>query len=314
MWFHLELFSQAWGWKLTQRAPTSKQGPALSTTLYPVSEGFESSDLHLSSSDFDGGKEESFDAQLEGTWSLSAIKRGFDLVLSGTALVSLIPVLAGIALAIRLTSPGPAFFRQRRTGRGQKPFTIYKFRTMHIQAEQNGPSVTRAGDERMTQIGCWLRKLKFDELPQLYNIVRGDMSFVGPRPKAIGHERMNLVCRPGITGVATLLFSREEDLLLEVPEAHAESFAINVLNPIKAQLDMRYVENGTFGSDIKIIAKTALRLGRKQAVTTIPELTEALGDYESGVTADFIESVMMRNVSEEVLNKVLKQACMQISN
>ncbi len=252
--------------------------------------------------------------KLEGTWSLSVLKRGFDLVLSSAALISLIPFLAAIAFAIRMTSPGPAFFRQKRTGKGQQPFTIYKFRTMHIQAEESGPSVTRAGDERMTQIGCWLRKLKFDELPQLYNIIRGDMSFVGPRPKAIGHERMNLVCRPGITGVATLLFAREEDLLLEVPEAHIESFAINVLNPIKAQLDMQYVENGTFTSDIKILAKTALRLGRKHAITTIPELTEALGDCQSGLTADFIESAMMQAVSEEVLEEVLREACGQIGH
>lgn len=250
----------------------------MSASLYPIPKSVDATDFMFStSSEAQLVDEGNFIAEAQGTWSVSSRKRFFDVAVAGTVIVPMLPILAAIAVVVKCSSNGPVLFRQQRTGRGQVPFTIYKYRTMRLLAEQEGPSVTRKGDGRMTRVGLWLRRLKLDELPQLYNVIRGDMSLVGPRPKAIGHERMEMVCRPGITGVATLLFAREEDLLMEVPEEEVEGFAINVLNPIKAQLDAQYAEEGNFFTDIALLAKTALRLGRKKAVRTLPELTTVYG-------------------------------------
>ena len=208
------------------------------------------------------------------TWSEARLKRVFDLSIAVPMLVCALPVLGSVAMIIKTTSSGPILFRQRRVGQGQRLFTIYKFRTMHAYAEMDGPSVTRKGDQRLTRVGSMLRRLKLDELPQLYNVIVGEMSLVGPRPKLASHEKMNLHCRPGITGAATLVFAREEEILARVPEEYVESYTVHVLNPIKARLDTEYAERGTFVSDLRILAGTVLRLGRRHAITMLPELSE----------------------------------------
>ena len=110
-------------------------------------------------------------------------KRLFDIVFAALALLLLCPLLLAVALWVRLDSPGPALFRQQRVGRGGRPFHIYKFRTMRLDAEAAGPQITVGADARITRAGAWLRRAKVDELPQLLNVLRGDMSVVGPRPE-----------------------------------------------------------------------------------------------------------------------------------
>jgi lipopolysaccharide/colanic/teichoic acid biosynthesis glycosyltransferase len=120
--------------------------------------------------------------QQPSPWCNSRRKRLLDIVVATLAVVGTAPFMLLIALAIRATSPGPVFFRQWRSGLKGHPFQLLKFRTMQVAAEQSGPRVTRAGDARMTRVGRWLRKWKADELPQLLNVLRGEMSIVGPRP------------------------------------------------------------------------------------------------------------------------------------
>ena len=179
-----------------------------------------------------------------------------------------------LAVLIKCSSRGPVLFRQERVGLGQKPFTIYKFRTMDTGSDCNGPSVTRKDDCRLTSIGRVLRKLKLDELPQLYNVLRGDMSLVGPRPKLAQHEQMYLFCRPGITGAATLVFAHEEEILSNVPHQHVESYTVGVLNPIKARLDLEYANAATLRSDIRMLLDTVFRLSANQPGLALPEFVE----------------------------------------
>jgi lipopolysaccharide/colanic/teichoic acid biosynthesis glycosyltransferase len=206
-------------------------------------------------------------------WAYTYRKRLFDLSLAIPALLCSLPIFGVAAILIKCTSRGPVLFRQKRVGKGQKLFTIYKFRTMHRFAERHGPSVTRRDDPRLTKVGSLLRRFKLDEMPQLFNVFIGEMSFVGPRPKIESHERMTMHCRPGITGAATMIFTREEEFLARVPEQHVELYAIRVLNPIKAQLDERYAEEGTFYSDLGILLTTVLRLGRSKDTFELPELS-----------------------------------------
>jgi len=207
-------------------------------------------------------------------WAHTRRKRLFDLSLALPALVCSLPILGVVAFLIKTTSHGPALFRQKRVGKGQKLFTIYKFRTMHQFAEGDGPSVTRSGDHRMTTVGSLLRRLKLDELPQLYNVILGEMSFVGPRPKLESHEQMSLHCRPGITGAATIVFAREDEILTNIPQEYVELYTIRVLNPIKARLDTQYAEEGTFFSDLGILIQTVAKLGRSKKINEFPELSE----------------------------------------
>ena len=233
-----------------------------------------------SSSRFDLPESEiQFESQVEREivqyfWSLSPGKRVFDLTVALVATIPLLPLLAAIGVAIRLTSKGPALFRQTRVGRNQVPFVIFKFRTMRVQTKSAGPSVTRRDDNRTTKIGSWLRKYKLDELPQLINVIRGEMSLVGPRPKLVGHEKMEMICRPGVTGAATLAFANEEDLLMEIAAEEVESFTIEVLNPLKAEMDTKYAYEGNFRSDLELLARTAFGLGRHESISTLQELIE----------------------------------------
>jgi lipopolysaccharide/colanic/teichoic acid biosynthesis glycosyltransferase len=208
-------------------------------------------------------------------WTRGAGKRCFDFLAALLGLILLSPLLLVASLAILCTSEGGALFSQERVGRGEQTFTIYKFRTMCDGAEFCGPSVTCEGDPRVTAVGRWLRIAKLDELPQLYNVVRGDMSLVGPRPKLVAHECGPLPCRPGITGAATLLFTREEELLAKVPADLVERFTVQVLNPVKATLDARYAEYASFRTDVGLIAATIFRLGWDKRMADLSELVEA---------------------------------------
>lgn len=192
-------------------------------------------------------------------WSRSGAKRLFDCVCVAPALVLLAPVLLGIALAVRLTSSGPVLFLQKRMGWHGRAFTILKFRTMLHGTDKAHHAVTTACNQRFTSIGPFLRRWKLDELPQLLNVLVGDMSLVGPRPKMPEHAIFDLPCRPGITGAATIAFALEETVLDRVPKCHLESYYHTVVLPAKRRLDAAYMARATFLSDLKLIANSVLR-------------------------------------------------------
>lgn len=196
------------------------------------------------------------------SWCGSNWKRAFDLlcILPGLILVS--PVLGMIAIVVRLTSPGPVIFRQQRVGQNRKLFTIYKFRTMVENSESIGPGHTAKGDPRVTPVGRVLRRFKLDELPQLYNVLRGDMSLVGPRPKLPNHDPAPMVCRPGVTGAATLAFRYEARILSEVPSERIEGFYQQYIVPHKMRLDSEYMRRATVMSDIRVLLATVFRIGQ----------------------------------------------------
>ena len=189
-------------------------------------------------------------------WALSSMRRAIDVSVAGFALIVFLPVMLCAAVLVRWGSPGPVLFRQRRMGRYGREFTLYKFRSMCPRKGSNS-SITVSGDVRITPVGALLRRYKLDELPQFWNVLRGDMSLVGPRPKLPHHEALHMACRPGITGVATLAFRNEEEFLSEIPEDQLEMFYEMFVKPAKAQLDMEYMHKATPASDLKILWRTA---------------------------------------------------------
>jgi lipopolysaccharide/colanic/teichoic acid biosynthesis glycosyltransferase len=195
------------------------------------------------------------------SWCASTWKRAFDLLCIIPGLILLSPVLGVIAIAVRLTSPGPIIFRQQRAGQNRRLFTIYKFRTMVENSEAIGPGHTAKGDPRVTSFGRFLRRFKLDELPQLYNVLRGDMSLVGPRPKLPNHDPVPMACRPGVTGAATLAFRYESRILSEVPADRIERFYQQYIVPHKMRLDSEYMERATVVSDISVLLATVFRIG-----------------------------------------------------
>ncbi len=205
--------------------------------------------------------------QQSSAWCNSRGKRALDIVFASLALVVTAPFLLLIAVAIRATSRGPVLFLQWRSGLNRHPFRLLKFRTMHMTVAESGPGLTRAGDARITRVGRWLRKWKLDELPQLINVLVGEMSIVGPRPdleqywrQTSDTERQVLATKPGMTGAASLIFRNEEELLAGVPESELAFFYIHRLLPRKAHLDREYAAQATFWSDCCILMKTILRI------------------------------------------------------
>ncbi|MBD3422636.1 MAG: sugar transferase [Chitinivibrionales bacterium] len=191
-----------------------------------------------------------------------AAKRTCDIIISAFGLFILSGPFALIALIVKLSSKGPVFYKQLRVGRYGKCFYIYKFRSMYIDSDIKG-SITSSRDARITSAGRILRKLKLDELPQLWNVLVGEMSFVGPRPDVRGYadalegeDRIILDFLPGITGPATLCFRNEEKLLSQAE--NVQDFNDNYLWPRKVSLNRKYCQNWSFGKDLGYILITFL--------------------------------------------------------
>jgi len=209
------------------------------------------------------------------------IKRAFDFLISLLGILVLSPVLSILALLVELSSPGPAFYRGVRVGLHGKPFRILKFRTMVVDAERIGGSSTPEDDPRITTVGRFLRKYKLDELPQLINVFKGDMSFVGPRPQVpwavelyTEEEKALLSVRPGITDYASIRFSKEADILRGSGDPDREY--LEKIAPEKIRLGLEYVRNHSLLVDIKIILATfwALMRGNSGWVSAMPKSSD----------------------------------------
>ena len=192
------------------------------------------------------------------------IKRIFDFTASFLGCIILIPVFISIAILIKLDSKGPIFFKQKRVGKDGKEFEILKYRTMVVDAEKLGKQITVGDDSRITKIGKFLRKYKLDELPQLFNVLKGDMSLVGPRPEVPKYvniynesEREVLKVKPGITDFASIEYRDENEILGNVE--NPEEYYINAIMKHKLQLNLEYINKNNIFLDIKIIFKTLLK-------------------------------------------------------
>jgi lipopolysaccharide/colanic/teichoic acid biosynthesis glycosyltransferase len=193
------------------------------------------------------------------------MKRIFDIVVSLVGLICFLPLLVFVAVLIKLDSRGPIFFRQQRIGMGFRPFEILKFRTMIDNAQRRGGLITFGKDTRITRVGRILRKTKIDEFPQLINVLRGDMTLVGPRPEVPefvelfrqDYEEI-LTVRPGITDLASLKY-RDEAALLGCCNNPQEEYLSHVL-PDKINLNKEYIRRSSFFFDLTLILKTVLKL------------------------------------------------------
>jgi lipopolysaccharide/colanic/teichoic acid biosynthesis glycosyltransferase len=199
-----------------------------------------------------------------------ALKRGLDFVVSAALLLVLAPVILVVALAIRLESPGPAFYRCRRVGRGGRGFRMLKFRKMHDGAQ--GPALASWEDDRFTRMGPFLAKTKLDELPQLWNVLKGQMSLVGPRPEDASFVELHAAeyafihsVSPGVTGLCQLAFARESNVL--DPEDRIGHY-VNRILPQKVRIDQLYATQRSFWMDLRILGWTARAVifGREVAV------------------------------------------------
>jgi len=182
-------------------------------------------------------------------------RRIFDLLISLPVVLILLPVFVIIVIAVKLTSNGPAIFRQERAGKNGKPFVFYKFRTMKVGVELFGPSPKSGDDPRLTKVGKFLREYSLDELPQLFNILKGEMSIVGPRPLYLSQmaewserQKKRLLVKPGLTGLAQI--SGRGELTREE----------------KLELDVKYVEEAGFWTDIKVVLKTIALVFRRRSI------------------------------------------------
>jgi len=213
------------------------------------------------------------------------IKRLVDVLLAGVALIVISPVLALAAIGIRLSSPGPIFYRAQLTGRNGRPFTMYKLRTMHVDHGGFDSVITAARDPRVFRFGAWLRRVKLDEFPQLINIVRGDMSIVGPRPENARiveryyrpEHRELLRVSPGLTSPGTLYdYTHGDDL---VGSTDPEQAYVERLLPIRLALDQVYLRHASLSYDVALVFRTvgliaAIAVGRR-VFADPPELAEA---------------------------------------
>lgn len=196
----------------------------------------------------------------------SLLTRIFDVVLAAVGLVGLSPVLLCAGVAVKAYDGGPVFYRALRVGRSGRPFRLYKFRTMVVGADRRGPGITASGDERITPVGLWLRRTKVDELPQLINVLAGQMAMVGPRPEDPRYvalytpeQRRVLDVRPGITSAASVVYRHEESLL---SGADWEQVYREQVLPAKLQTDLEYLAQRTLRSDIRLLLRTAIAVLR----------------------------------------------------
>ena len=193
-------------------------------------------------------------------------KRFFDIIVSLIGIIILGIFLIIISIIIKCTSEGPVFFKQIRVGQSGKEFKIFKFRTMVVNAESLGTQITIGKDKRITKIGHFLRKYKIDELPQLFNVFIGEMSFVGPRPEVPKYvamynetQRKVLSVRPGITDLASIRYRNENEILGRAKNAdEAEDMYINEIMPDKLKLNLEYIEKSNVFFDIYIFFKTII--------------------------------------------------------
>lgn len=189
-------------------------------------------------------------------------KRIFDLVLAGLGLLLLSPLLAALALWIKLDSPGPVLYRQQRVGRYGVPFSIRKFRTMRHAPQTVGPEITVGADPRLTRAGAWLRRHKLDELPQLIDVLQGTMSLVGPRPEVPRYVALYpsdlreqvLAVRPGITDPASLVFRDEAEVLAHADDPEREY--VEVVMPAKLRYAAAYLQQSTLWTDLQCVIAT----------------------------------------------------------
>lgn len=191
--------------------------------------------------------------------------RIFDIFLAITGLILLIPLFIVIAILIKREDKGPVFFTQERVGYKGRLFKFYKFRTMTINADKSGPLITIYGDKRITKVGNFLRKYKLDELPQLFNVIKGDMSLVGPRPevpyyvnKYTEEQRKVLDIIPGITDPASIMYFDENELLSKAENPEKEY--IEKIMPQKIEINLKYADNANVYRDIMIICQTIYKL------------------------------------------------------
>jgi lipopolysaccharide/colanic/teichoic acid biosynthesis glycosyltransferase len=192
------------------------------------------------------------------------VKRVFDILVSAVGVFILAPLLILTALMVKLDSPGPVLFKQQRMGKGFRPFWIYKFRTMR-NLPARGPKITIGNDPRITRVGRFLRQTKLDELPQLINILRGEMSVVGPRPEVPHYVKLYpkeyqeiLTIRPGLTDLASLKY-RDEAALLARTENPEQEYVTRIL-PDKINLAKDYLQRASFFFDLHVILKTIIQL------------------------------------------------------
>jgi lipopolysaccharide/colanic/teichoic acid biosynthesis glycosyltransferase len=201
------------------------------------------------------------------------MKRTFDMVVAALGLVMLSPLLLFVALLIKLDSHGPVLFKQERIGKEFRPFLIYKFRTMVQNAPKMGGPITSGNDSRITRAGRILRKTKFDEIPQLINVLKGDMSLVGPRPEVPRYVELFrpdyekiLTVRPGLTDLASLKYSDEASILGE--SLNPEKDYVARLLPDKICLAKEYIERSSFAFDAKLIVDTIIKIFTNHQIRT----------------------------------------------
>ena len=193
------------------------------------------------------------------------IKRAFDIAIAATGLIALLPVMAVVAVLIKCDSQGPVFFKQRRMGRGFRAFLIYKFRTMKENSELTGRLITIGEDPRITRVGRFLRKTKIDELPQLINVLKGEMSLVGPRPELPRFVELFrseyaeiLTVRPGITDLASLKYRDEAKLIGQF--SNPEEEYVRSILPDKIRLGKEYIDRSSMFFDLSLILRTLPKL------------------------------------------------------
>ena len=189
------------------------------------------------------------------------IKRIFDFIVSFFSILILFPVFFMVAIIIKVSSSGPIFYKQVRVGKSNIDFKILKFRTMHVNADRMGLLTVGGRDSRVTSVGYYLRKYKLDEIPQLINVFKGDMSFVGPRPEVrqyvslYSENQMKVLnVKPGITDLASIEFRDENEILSEQKDPN--QYYIEVIMPHKLNINLKYIENRSLMKDVGVIVKT----------------------------------------------------------